>query len=298
MKIMKGERPPHITMKEATKLRSALSICSVVDRNRHDRSNDQNSSTLNQTSIRSFFIKAPKTNKRPVSAISGISTQISDDVSKTLSPALNIAKDSAEHQNKCHSSTTPSPVNISIDNCCADQALHDSTKSYTNTDHQSSSLSSTKSTSLMIQKLKPSHPPPPQQQLYIDFGQRNFAATIVCPICGMLYVHGVPSDIKQHEKICHNYQHGVSWPLTTLGSKRSTYHPHPNKSQSLPQERICYEWTLPKIKTKIMKSRESVSKRLPLSTTTTKCSNSHRTFDELHTATIVEVGNFSRSFYH
>ena len=48
-------------------------------------------------------------------------------------------------------------------------------------------------------------------QLYLDFGQVNFAKQIVCPGCGMLYVHGVEEDRESHETICKEYNEGVSF---------------------------------------------------------------------------------------
>jgi zinc-finger of acetyl-transferase ESCO len=65
----------------------------------------------------------------------------------------------------------------------------------------------------------------PQQQLYLDFGQRNFATPIICATCGMLVVHGVAADVQRHESVCRNYQEGIPW----------------NDSASL---KPCWEWTL------------------------------------------------------
>ncbi|CAB9498993.1 N-acetyltransferase ESCO2 [Seminavis robusta] len=52
-----------------------------------------------------------------------------------------------------------------------------------------------------------------QQQLYLDFGQRDFGKQIVCQTCGMLYVHGVEEDVKGHERICKDYHEGVPFHL-------------------------------------------------------------------------------------
>lgn len=49
------------------------------------------------------------------------------------------------------------------------------------------------------------------QQLYLDLGQSSFGKQTVCQICGMLYVHGVAEDAKEHEKICRDYRDGVSF---------------------------------------------------------------------------------------
>ena len=220
----------------------SISICSVIARSCDDKTKQQSSPTRNQTSIRTFFEKAAKTNKRPASAITNISTaRCSYDISKTLSPLPKVAEDCNKRQNKCSTIAFPQPVNISSENC-SDRALHDSTKSYMNTDRRSKLTPAISSTKGLIQERKP------QQQLYIDFGQRNFAATNICPICGMLYVHGVQSDIKQHEKVCQNYQYGVLWSLSTSVPRRSmvTEHSNSDRKQQLLHQRICYEWTLPK----------------------------------------------------
>lgn len=49
----------------------------------------------------------------------------------------------------------------------------------------------------------------PCQQLYLDFGQRNFAQQMLCKTCGMMYVHGVAEDTKQHAQICESIVKGV-----------------------------------------------------------------------------------------
>lgn len=54
-----------------------------------------------------------------------------------------------------------------------------------------------------IQKRKAS------QQLYLDFGQANFAKRFICTTCGMMYVHGLTEDSQQHSRICANHVKGV-----------------------------------------------------------------------------------------
>ena len=49
------------------------------------------------------------------------------------------------------------------------------------------------------------------QQLYLDLGQRNFGKQTVCNICGMLFVHGVEEDAKEHERICKEIREGVAF---------------------------------------------------------------------------------------
>jgi hypothetical protein len=280
-------------------MKNQLSICNVVDQSCHDHTKQRTSPTLHQTSIRTYFTNAPKGNKRPVSAISGTTCLLANGISKT--PARVCTK----FHNKGNGCVSPHSVNDSIENE-TDRVLHDSTNSHTITAIQSKSTSATspaKVTTLQ-RKQKQQSQQQPLQQLYIDFGQRNFAATNICPTCGMLYVHGVQSDIKRHEKFCQNYQDGVSWSLTTTTtsvSKRSRSNelPNPNRKQHLSSlERVCYEWILPKSKTKMTLPERIVSRRhLPISTTS-KTPNQfrgrNRVFDDAQRACIVEV----RTFYH
>ena len=51
------------------------------------------------------------------------------------------------------------------------------------------------------------------QQMYLDLGQRNFGQQTVCRICGMLSVHGVEEDDKEHERICKEVREGVVFSL-------------------------------------------------------------------------------------
>ena len=262
------------------KIQSSMSICSVVDGSYHDHTKHLHSQppTLNQTSIRNFFVKSASARKRPVSAASttDISIQYSDDASQSPSPVLTKGNDIS-----CS-------VNVTLDSYAC-QPLHDFTKSYTNTDKRLKLSSTTSLLGVTTQKPKSTQS---KQQLYIDFGQRNFAATNICPVCGMLYVHGVQSDIKQHEKICHNYQHGVLWSSATSVPKKSISADHPNANKQPHQkQRVCYEWTLPKTKGK---TYESIAKYLPSSTTHNRLNNiygSNRTSDDLIRAHIVEVRN-------
>ena len=157
----------------------------------------------NQTSIRSFFVQTTTTTsirKRPLSAIS---TSVTATLNSTPS---SISSQPCFDDTSSTSLPSGSPPNI-----------HPTIQSRA---------------SLPVATV-PKSSRRPQQQLYIDLGQRNFAATQICPICGMLVVHGVPRDIKEHEKFCHNYQHGVVWSFA-----KTTGRP----TNQLP--RVCYEWTL------------------------------------------------------
>lgn len=49
----------------------------------------------------------------------------------------------------------------------------------------------------------------PLQQLYLDFGQKDFERRTHCSLCGMLYLKGVLEDEEQHKVICRDYKNGV-----------------------------------------------------------------------------------------
>lgn len=66
------------------------------------------------------------------------------------------------------------------------------------------------------------------QQLYLDLGQRNFAANTECGVCGMLFVHGLVEDAQRHKAVCQDYVQGVAFHFT-------------QKQQQL---RVLRKWTL------------------------------------------------------
>ena len=298
------------------KSRSSFSIFSTtnIDPNRHDN----NTKPHNQTLIRNFFNKTTTTkkssicsssSKRPLSASSTqISTQSSsisssqrcsdDDSSIPLSLTIIPNENSNGYKHRHESSRY---LSSSLENTRpgdSAQVLRDST-----------TISNIIADTKIVSKSNVPKPKAPsssqqhhhQQQLYIDFGQRNFAATNICPICGMLYVHGVQSDIQRHESICDNYQHGVLWSAsfstTTRTKSDSKKRPnHPNKQQQ--QQRVCYEWTLPQKNTKTKIIQESITKHycLPSSSTkryrtnnNTKNNNGRTSEGQWQRASIVEV---------
>jgi len=51
--------------------------------------------------------------------------------------------------------------------------------------------------------------------MFLDLGQRDFAKPFQCKQCGMLFVHGVKEDAKQHSKICSEYRDGVKFSFTS-----------------------------------------------------------------------------------
>lgn len=55
-----------------------------------------------------------------------------------------------------------------------------------------------------------SQSPKKKEQLYLDLGQRNFG-TAECPLCGMLFVHGLQEDTEVHKKVCNDYKSGVAF---------------------------------------------------------------------------------------
>jgi hypothetical protein len=52
------------------------------------------------------------------------------------------------------------------------------------------------------------------EQTYLDFGQENFGKRTICKTCGMLYVHGLNEDSKQHSRICMDYMEGVPFTIS------------------------------------------------------------------------------------
>jgi hypothetical protein len=138
-----------------------------------------------------------------------------------------------------------------------------------------------------------------QQQLYLDFGQRNFGQAIICSTCGMLFVHGVETDLQRHMSICQNYTDGVRWVLTA--TKRRTQNGTTiSSSSSSPfisstQQRICCQWMLPMVTTKHRRdvvtrnssTRKVVSTLLQFHSTTTA--------SEQQRASIIEVGIVMRN---
>jgi hypothetical protein len=52
---------------------------------------------------------------------------------------------------------------------------------------------------------------------FLDLGQANFGKQSVCPICGMLTVHGVEEDRMQHEQICDVHKNGVELQIRRNG---------------------------------------------------------------------------------
>lgn len=80
-----------------------------------------------------------------------------------------------------------------------------------------SSSSNTKTKTIDSSKVKVSRPAVNKKrkrqtsnQLFLDFGQDSFGKQTLCNICGMLRVHGLDEDDVQHDKICKEYQEGVT----------------------------------------------------------------------------------------
>ena len=51
------------------------------------------------------------------------------------------------------------------------------------------------------------------KQLYLDLGQRDFGKQTICDTCGMLCVHGLSEDAKEHRKTCREFLQGVTFSL-------------------------------------------------------------------------------------
>jgi zinc-finger of acetyl-transferase ESCO len=137
-----------------------------------------------------------------------------------------------------------------------------------------------------------------QQQLYLDFGQRNFGQAIICSTCGMLFVHGVETDLQRHMSICQNYTDGVRWIMTATKhrNQNATTISSSSPFMSSTQQRICCQWMLPMVTTKHRRdvvttntsTRKSVSTLLQFHNTTTA--------SEQQRASIIEVGIVMRLY--
>ena len=167
-----------------------------------------------QTSIRNFF--ACKTIKQKASLLRGSSSSI---VAQAPNPnARTRATDSLE--NKCD---VEYRVGVSKSSDPNDFLYGNFEKTLYRRSIAPRTFGSSKQTLLVKRKRAP------QQQLYLDFGQRNFGATVICDTCGMLCVHGVDADVQRHSSVCQNYMEGVRWNVSAL--------------------KPCFEWNLPLAKT-------------------------------------------------
>jgi zinc-finger of acetyl-transferase ESCO len=109
------------------------------------------------------------------------------------------------------------------------------------------------------------------EQLYLDLGQKDFGKQMVCHRCGMMFVHGVTDDAKQHQTICVQYQKGVPF---VLSKKHGD-----NKG---PKPRVVDQFTLSSTSTK--KKSETYQQRPNQRNSCTTSSMSNQAF-------VVEVRN-------
>ena len=77
--------------------------------------------------------------------------------------------------------------------------------------NNNSSLSSSKTNTSLSRSNSAVSSSSASTQLYLDLGQSNFAARSICPICGMMTVHGMAEDDAEHERICSEYRKGVAF---------------------------------------------------------------------------------------
>ena len=47
------------------------------------------------------------------------------------------------------------------------------------------------------------------EQMYLDFGQKNFGQRAICKTCNHLYVIGQPEDEANHKILCSQFQYGI-----------------------------------------------------------------------------------------
>lgn len=158
-----------------------------------------------QSSIREFFSKKPKASKTPRRPTAVASATPSKSSSSSANRATTITPSSVA---KLPSSSSPFPA-----------ATNATQPSAGNNDNTLSPPPPQQ------QQQQPKQKPPPKkkhkfQQLYLDLGQRNFGKQTVCSICGMLFVHGLAEDAKEHERICKEFREGVAFQLDTTKACR------------------------------------------------------------------------------
>lgn len=132
------------------------------------------SSKSHQTSLFSFFSKAPKIRKATPSPKEKVKGSHSDDndVDNSVETASSLAQ---------HKSTS-------------DVAI---------------AQSAVKRESYEMHPPHNSKPATKLTQVYIDCGQKQFGQ-VLCNNCGMLYMPGVPEDERQHRQLCQAYVKGIA----------------------------------------------------------------------------------------
>ena len=163
-----------------------------------------NNTECRQVSIRSFFGTTTATAAtRTYGAASNPNKRRVTIMSPTTSSALLFRRQTTESSSSSLSlRRCPSPNNKS-------RSQHDSNSDDSATTTTKQQAHNNNNSRNKKKKASSSSSSSSLQQMYLDLGQRDFAAQQVCNICGMLYVHGVAEDLQQHAKICHVYQQGV-----------------------------------------------------------------------------------------
>jgi hypothetical protein len=168
-----------------------------------EKSKTAKSTKGHQTSLRNFFGTAASKTKRTVSFQENNENKTANSVCPLtpptpVSPQTPLTPPTAQD---APLATPPSPDNVAV---IFKKAKRETT---TQTNPKDSSIDQ-------------SNEPPPSvsnkrqekkalEQTYLDLGQVDFGKRTVCNTCGMLYVHGLNEDSKQHSRICMDYMKGV-----------------------------------------------------------------------------------------
>lgn len=175
-----------------------------------------NDESKQQSSIREFFFKQPRVkNTAKNKCVRPCPRPAPSQSSDKKTPATDVAPTAASTENNPSNASPASTVEqramtVSPSSVVNEQPL--AQESYQSTGGICSRNNSNKECSESKIRNNNTNTNKKQrkfQQLYLDFGQRNFGQQTVCPICGMLYVHGVEEDSKEHERICKEIREGV-----------------------------------------------------------------------------------------
>ena len=186
-----------------------------------------------QSSIRDFFEGIPKSFKN-VGKRSMLNPSNSDLTSCTEKRRSKSSKFIAHGESTSQMPTSDKrPLNLSRDEPAVSEGAH---QSHDRDDTLASSSSSSSPCGIIrpVTAEKMHYISPKQkhercrqtfEQLYLDLGQRDFAKQTVCPMCNMLYVHGLEEDAKQHAKICNHYKFGVPFRFATNETQANACRP-------------------------------------------------------------------------
>ena len=161
-----------------------------------------------QSSIREYFSKAPGVNNMTTNG-SRSRPAVSQSAMK-LAPVAASSIKTPSHTTTEHRATTVTPSSVAKQPNSQEESQATCTNSTINklkppSNNNNNNINNKNTTTNNNNKQRKF------QQLYLDLGQRNFGKQTVCDICGMLFVHGVEEDAKEHERICKEIREGVAF---------------------------------------------------------------------------------------